>query len=154
ITNSLSLKHTLAIGFPQTTTQTCFNNSRDKKRKPDLEIPDSVRLETSHCRSMFHKLKASLLRRFQLIEYDDDMVGEDVNYGNKLGPASSVGHLCNGNKHVISLKLVIKKQYDNVNQNKVILSIQLSPVKNFPIPRDKQASFWIRNMPEWVGIFQ
>ncbi|CAI8584319.1 unnamed protein product [Vicia faba] len=70
--------------------------------------------------------KIANFSRFQLIESDNDMVGEDVNGGNKLGPASSAGHLCNGNKPVISLKLVIKKQYDNVNQNKRLNEFQIT----------------------------
>ncbi|CAK8532928.1 unnamed protein product [Lathyrus sativus] len=115
---------------------------RDKKRKPGLEIPHSVELETSHCGSMFRKLMASPLRRFQLIESDDDddMVGEDVNGGSKLGPSSSTGSMCNRNTPVISLERDGKKQFDDVNRNKKDLPIHLSPVKNFLIPRDKQAS--------------
>ncbi|CAK8532929.1 unnamed protein product [Lathyrus sativus] len=119
---------------------------RDKKRKPGLEIPHSVELETSHCGSMFRKLMASPLRRFPLIESDDDddddddMVGEDVNGGNKPGPASSTGPVCNRNTPVVSLEQDSKKQFDDVNQNKGDLPIHFSPVKNFPIPSDKQAS--------------
>lgn len=122
-------------------------NSRDKNRKPDLEIPDSVELETGQCGSMFRKLMASPLRRFQLIESDDDedMVGEDVNGedvngGSKLDCTSSREAMSNRNTPVISLERASKKQFDDVKQNKNDLPIHLSPVKNFSIPRDKQAS--------------
>ncbi|XP_058758929.1 uncharacterized protein LOC131632167 [Vicia villosa] len=118
-------------------------NSRDNKRKLDLEIPDSVGLETGQCGSMFRKLMASPLRRFQLIESDDDddvMVDEDVDGGSKFEPSSSTGPMCNRNTPVVSLERDSKKQFDDVKHNKKDLPIHLSPVKNFSIPRDKQAS--------------
>ncbi|CAL5185490.1 unnamed protein product [Lathyrus oleraceus] len=115
-------------------------NSRDKKRKLDLEIPDSVGLGTGQCGSMFRKLMASPLCRFRLIESDDDMVGEDVYGGSKFGPSSSMGPMFNRNTPVISLEQDSKKRFDDVNRNKKDLPIHLSPVKNFPIHRDKQAS--------------
>ncbi|CAI8593959.1 unnamed protein product [Vicia faba] len=113
-------------------------NSRDKKREPDLEIPDSVELETGHCGSMFRKLMTSPLRRFQLIESDDDdddddvMVDENVDGGSKP--------MCNKNTPVISLERDSKRQFDDVKQNTKDLPIHLSPVKSFSIPRDKQGS--------------
>jgi hypothetical protein len=118
-------------------------NSREKKRKQDLEIPASVGLETSQSGTVFRKIAASPLRKFQLIDSDDDdvIVGEDVNGGNKPGPSTSMGPMCNRNTPAASFEQNSKMQFDDLNRNQEDLWKHLSPVKkNFSIPRDMQAS--------------
>ncbi|WJX70965.1 hypothetical protein P8452_55015 [Trifolium repens] len=118
-------------------------NSREEKRKQDLEIPASVGLETSQSGTVFRKIAASPLRKFQLIDSDDDddvIVGENVNGGNKPGPSTSMGPMCNRNAPVASFEQDSKTQFDDLNQNQEDLWKNLSPVKKFSIPRDIQVS--------------
>ncbi|KAK2420464.1 hypothetical protein QL285_031191 [Trifolium repens] len=118
-------------------------NSREEKRKQDLEIPASVGLETSQSGTVFRKIAAaSPLRKFQLIDSDDDdvIVGEDVNGGNKPGPSTSMGPMCNRNAPVASFEQDSRTHFDDLNQNQEDLWKNLSPVKKFSIPRDIQVS--------------
>ncbi|GAU49984.1 hypothetical protein TSUD_287490 [Trifolium subterraneum] len=115
-------------------------NSRKKNRKQDLEVPASVGLETSQSGTVFRKIAASPLCKFQLIDSDnDDIVGEDVNGGNKPGPSMSTGPMCNLNTPVASFELDSNTRVDDLNRNQDDLWKHLSPVKNFSIPRDIQA---------------
>jgi len=113
-------------------------SSSEKKRKQDLEIPDSVGLETGRSGSVFRKFAASPLRKFQLIDSDDDemVVGGE----SKPGPSSSTGPMCNRNTPLTSLEQDSKTQFADVNQNQEDLWKDLSPVKNFSISRNSQAS--------------
>ncbi|XP_045818674.1 uncharacterized protein LOC123911315 [Trifolium pratense] len=119
-----------------------YTNPRKKTRKQDLEVPASVGLETSQSGTVFRKTAASPLRKFQLIDSDDDddIVGEDVNCGNKPSPSTSMGPMCNRNTPVASFEQNNKTQVDDLNRNQEDLWKNLSPVKNFSIPMDIQAS--------------
>jgi hypothetical protein len=104
------------------------SNSRERKRKQDLDIPASVGLETGQSGFVFPKLAASPVRMFQLLDSDDDddLFREDVNVSgvDKVGPSLSAGST--------PLEHDRKTQF-GANQNQDLWK-DLSPVKNFSIP--------------------
>ncbi|KAK2454825.1 hypothetical protein QL285_002347 [Trifolium repens] len=81
---------------------------------------------------VFPKLAASPLRRFQLLDSDDDyLFSEDVSGVNKVGPSLSTGVMCSRSTPLTSLEEDRKTQFgENRNQD---LWNDLSPVKNFSI---------------------
>lgn len=110
------------------------SNSREKKRKEPLasDVPASAGLETGQNKFAFSKLTTSPLRRFQLLDSDDDDdLVEIVNGAQKVDPYST-GPTRNQSTPTTSFEQNRKTSF-NVNQNPDLWK-DFSPVKSFSIP--------------------
>ncbi|KAK7300083.1 hypothetical protein RJT34_10915 [Clitoria ternatea] len=115
------------------THQSC-SNSREGKTKQTFDVPVSARLETGKSGLVFPKLKASPLRRFQLLDSDsDDSIGDDVDVSgvDKVEPSSKEATYNRGNP-LSSVKNGREMSFDMECDRD--LWKDFSPVKNVSVP--------------------